>query len=346
MEGDTFTHFLCLCPFHGNSDSPAFVVDKHKGLWYCNNPSCAMTGPIEELIRRVKGLNYFQARRLLLKYKDATGTSFSAQMEEILEKGPQFVQFPESPVERMHDQFPGSKGHEYMLKRGFTDDTLQHFQIGYSDKKDMVIVPMHDPNGMLVGFVGRSASATDKTFKNSKKLPKSLTAWNFHRAKNTGDTVIVCEASFDAMRIHQAGYPNVVALLGGSFNNYYAQQLGKTFTNIVVMSDMDKKIYYPNCRKCNYQTCVGHRPGRALGWSIVERMPGKRVLWAVYNDDEIYPIIGREKPVKDASDMTDDEIRTCLRNAVPTFRYEQLEMEEKYEAIEQERACNRAASML
>jgi hypothetical protein len=103
------------------------------------------------------------------------------------------------------------------------------------------------------------------------------------------------------------------------------------------MSDMDKKIYYPNCRKCNYATCVGHRPGRALGWSIVERMPNKRVLWAIYNDEEIYPIIGRDKPAKDASDMTDEEIRQCLRNAVPTYRYEQLEMEEKYEKIEQER---------
>jgi hypothetical protein len=305
-----------------------------------------MTGQIEELIRRIKNLNYFQAKRLLLKYKDSTGTTFSAQMEEILEKGPQFVQFPEEPVKRMTSQFMGSPGHDYMKSRGFADETLEHFEIGYSDKKDMVIVPMHDPNGMLIGFVGRRASASDKTFKNSTKLPKSLTAWNFHRAKTTGETVIVCEASFDAMRIHQAGYPNVVALLGGSFNNYYAEQLGKHFSNIIVMSDMDKKIYYPNCRKCNYQTCTGHRPGRSLGWSIVERMPNKRVLWAIYNDEEIYPILGRDKPVKDSSDMTDDEIRQCLRNAVPTYRYEQLEMEEKYEQIEQDRACARAASML
>jgi DNA primase len=338
---DTFTHFLCLCPFHGNSDTPALAVDKYKGLWNCFNPSCAMAGNIEELLRLQKNLTYFQAKRVLLKFKDASGTSFSEQMEEILEKGPVFQPFPTEPVERLTAQFMGSKGHDYMKGRHFSDETLAHFGIGYSDKKDMVTVPMHDPDGMLIGFVGRSIEG--KQFKNSKKLPKSLTAWNFHRAKLTGDTVIVVEATFDAMRIHQAGYPNVVALLGGSFNNFYAQQLGKTFSTIIVMTDMDKKIYYPNCRKCNYQTCVGHRPGRDLGWSIVERMPRKNVLWAIHDDDNIYPTWPLEGYrlgfAKDSSDMNDDEIRKCLRSAVPTHRYEELDMEEKYETIERNRVA-------
>jgi hypothetical protein len=334
---DTFTHFLCLCPFHGNSDTPALAVDKYKGLWNCFNPACSMAGSIEEMLRLRQGLNYFQSKRLLQKHKDASGTSFSEQMEEILEKGATFKPFPEAPVLRMHEQFWNSPGHEYMKSRHFTDETLEHFGIGYSDKKNMVVVPMHDPDGMLVGFVGRSIEG--KAFKNSDGLPKSLTAWNFHRAKLCGDTVIVVESSFDAMRIHQAGYPNVVALLGGSFNKFYAQQLGKTFSTIIVMTDMDPKIYYPNCRKCNYQSCTGHRPGRSLGWSIVERMQSTRVLWGIYNEDVIFPTWPlhpyRHGFAKDISDMHDDEIRQCLRNAVSTLRYEQLDMEEKYEAIEQ-----------
>ena len=38
------------------------------------------------------------------------------------------------------------------------------FSLGYSEKQDMVTVPVHSPDGMPVGFVGRSIEG--KEFKN------------------------------------------------------------------------------------------------------------------------------------------------------------------------------------
>jgi len=193
---------------------------------------------------------------------------------------------------------------------------------------------MHDPKGMPIGLIGRTPSHTDKRFKNSTNLPKSKTTWNFHRAKRTGDTVIVCEASYDAMRIHQAGYPNVVALLGGHVTPYHLEQLGRHFSTIIIMTDFDKKQYRANCRACknrkfkhNEVRCKGHRPGRELGHQIADALSHKRILWATYDDKCVFP-----NGAKDASDMTDDEIRQCLKNAISHVEYSLWDIEDSLAA--------------
>ena len=334
VVSDTSTHFLAYCPFHGNTDSPAFAVDKGKGLWTCFNPSCMEAGSLPDLLRRLRKLNPFQAQRVILKKRSEFTTPFADRMREALSKPEDFVEFSQAVLDRMAADFKGSVAEEYMKSRGFTDETLEYFGVGYSAKKDMVAVPMHDPNGMPIGVIGRTPSHESKQFKNSVGLPKAKTAWNFHRAKRHGDTVIICEASYDAMRIHQAGYPNVVALLGGSVTPYHLEQLSRHFSKIIVMTDFDKKQYRPNCRACQRVDfkpgevrCVGHRPGRDLGRSLVKGLPNKKVMWAAYDDTCVFP-----HDAKDASDMTDDEIRQCLRNAVTNLQYSQWNIEEKVAA--------------
>jgi hypothetical protein len=232
-----------------------------------------------------------------------------------------------------------SKAQDYMRSRHFEHDVLNHFRVGFSPEKwvkskktgkpylkqDMIIVPMHDPKGMPVGLIGRTIEG--KQFRNSDNLPKSLTMFNLHRAKKYGATVIIVESSFDVMRIHQAGYPNVVALLGGSLSPQQIKQLNRYFDTIIIMTDFDKKrIEKPGtCNKCKTYICQGHRPGRELGHKIAASLPNKRVLWAAFDDECVFPykpLKGyRDKPAKDPGDMTDDEIRQCLRNAVSHYQY-------------------------
>lgn len=330
VASETGTHFLCYCPFHGNTDSPAFAVDKYKGLWTCFNPSCLNSGTLPDLLKRLKGLNPFQTLRIINKAKSHQAVDLHAAAVAAMEKVPEFVEFPQSVLDTAAVALKGSIAEEYMHSRGFTDETLEYFGVGYSAKQNMVIVPMHDPKGVPIGLIGRTPSHTDKRFKNSTNLPKSKTAWNFHRARRTGDTVIVCEASYDAMRIHQAGYPNVVALLGGHVTPYHLEQLGRTFSTIILMTDFDKKQYRPNCRQCkdvtfkvNEVKCVGHRPGRDLGRSIADGLNHKRILWAAYDDKVVFP-----HEAKDASDMTDEEIRQCLRHAVSNVEYSMWNIED------------------
>ena len=337
IDSDTYTHFLCLCPFHSNTDSPAFAVDKTGGMFYCFNPACQNAGTLVELVRRVKHVNPFKAERIILKAKHAEISDFASRFTKAMESKQEFPSMSVEKVESLHSALWTSPALDYMRGRGFEDDTLEFFKIGFSEKRvypppyksrpDMVVVPMHDIDGNPIGVVGRSLEG--KVFKNSAGLPKSQTAWNIHRAKRHGQAVVVCESTFDAMRIHQAGYPNVIALLGGHASESILEQINRHFSVVINMTDFDKKQYHPNCRACRgvhfapgETPCLGHRPGRDLGREIVNALPNKRVLWAAFDDSCVYP-----HGAKDASDMTDDEIRQCLRNAVSNLAYTQWSIE-------------------
>lgn len=273
--------------------------------------------------------------RVINKYQNEQRTPLIDRIQEAM-KPSEFPSMSVEKVQQLHDALWDSPALEYMRGRGLSDETLRYFMVGYSPERiypppyksrpEMVVVPMHDIAGKPVGVVGRSI--VDKRFKNSSKLPKSLTAWNIHRAKKY-DTVIVCESTFDAMRIHQAGYPNVVALLGGHASAPILEQLSRHFAKIILMTDFDKKRYEANCRKCKDKPlvegirCVGHRDGRELGRAIIKGLPNKKIMWAAYDDTCVFP-----HNAKDASDMTDDEIRQCLRNAISNLQYSLWNIEE------------------
>lgn len=327
IVSDTSTNFLCYCPFHGNTDTPAFSISKSSGAWSCFNPSCFDFGDLTDLVRRVKKITPFAAMRAIIKFRHEHSTPFSDRIAAVMEKPVEFVEFPQENIDRMVAAFPGSVAEDYMLSRGMEKDTLRYFEVGYSEARGLVTVPMHDPKGMPVGVIGRTPSHTDKTFKNSVGLPKSKTMWNFHRAKKYGDTLIICEASYDAMRIYQAGYPNVCALLGGHLTDHHVQQIQRHFARVIIMTDFDPKQYRPNCRVCDYKKCVGHRPGRDLGRTLVKRLPTTKMMWGAYDDTCVFP-----HGAKDASDMTDDEIRQCLREAVSNLTYSQWNIEERVAA--------------
>lgn len=313
--------FLCYCPFHGNRNTPSFSVSKLSGDFICFNGACAEFGDLLGLVKSTLRKGDFEAMRIISRAKTETVVSFKEQLQEALQPPVEFVEFDKALVASMQQDFwKDSQGLEYMRNRGFEDSVLKDYGIGFSVKRQLVTVPMYTEAGVLVGVIGRGIGP-DKVFKNSRKLPTSKTLWNMHKARRTGDVVVICEASFDAMRISQAGYPNVVACLGGNFSQYHKDQLDKNFSTIVIMTDFDdmEKHKYVGCRKCialNHKSCVGHSPGRMLGNAIAEKLTNKQVRWAAYDHKVIYP-----HQAKDAGDMTIEEIRQCLKNAVGNYEY-------------------------
>ena len=321
IVGETGNDFLCFCPYHGNRFTPSFSVSRTSGAFLCFNHACGEAGTLVDLIKATTQSNHFEALRLLAQFKTEGRISLKERRARREER--KIPNFPQEVLDRMKSDFwNDSPALEYMRGRGFTDSTLEEYGIGYSAQKNLVATPMHDIDGNPVGVVGRSIDG-DKRFKNSVGLPTSQSLWNIHRARRKGDTVIICEANFDAMRIAQAGYPNVVACLGGNFSPYHAEQLAYNFTNIIIMTDNDDlaKHTYKGCKKCaarGFSVCRGHNPGRALGASIAAEMTkrGKVVRWASYDEKTVYP-----HGVKDAGDMTDEEIRQCLKSTVSNFVY-------------------------
>lgn len=332
VESETDVVFLAYCPFHGNKDTPSFAVSKDEGLFLCYNPACARSGNLMQLIKWVGNLDDFGAKRLIAKSKRSAG-NILAELSKYTDPVENFPEFKHkdranyaSDIRR--DFWLYAEPQIYMRDRGFEKGTLKKFDIGYDMKvevkpkeyMDMVCVPMHDPMGdHVVGYIRRSLK--DKVFRNTKGLPTSDSLFNIHRAKRTGDTCIIVEASFSAMRLDQCGYPNAVSCLMGHFSQEHASLINKYFTNVVIMTDYDdkKKHVYPGCRKCKSagsNLCMGHNPGEELGMKIASMLPRQNLMWAHYGGSTRFP-----EGVKDPDDMDDETIRHSIKNAISHFEY-------------------------
>jgi DNA primase len=296
IVSETGTDFLCLCPFHHNTDSPAFAVSYLKGLYVCYNQNCNSAGTVLDLVKQLTNRNDYEALRFIQSNKLTQEEALEEELRDILDEKPDFVEFPEQTLKNLHDGLKESKqAQDYLSSRKINSEAWSSFKIGYSSAQGMVTVPLHSPDGISVGIIGRSIK--DKRFKNSVNLPRNKTMFNLHRAKREGGTIIVCESSFDVIRLWQAGYPNAVGTLGGSISDVNIQNLNKYASTIIIMTDNDQA-------------------GRSLGMTIANKLKNKNILWAQYDHGVLYP-----HSAKDVGDMTDEEIKQCIKNAIPHFEY-------------------------
>jgi len=289
-------NLVIYCPFHNNTHSPSFYISEENGAWLCFNPACGETGNIIQLIKKVTGKNDFESIRLISSKEAERLDNFDEALNQMFEEKPDFIEFDQKKLDDLTLELTLNKqARDYFESRGINQASMTYFKLGYSEAQGMVIVPVHSPDGIPVGLVGRSI--TEKKFKNSTNLPKNKTLFNIHRAKKIGDHVIIVESSFDAIRVHQSGFPNVVATLGGHISPDNINLLNRYFNKITIMTDADEA-------------------GRALGLSISNKLKNKDILWASYTYGKIYP-----HDAKDSGDMTEAEIQSCIKNAVSDVEY-------------------------
>ena len=288
--------FVCYCPFHKNTDSPSFAVSYQKGLYVCYNPMCNARGQVLDMVKSLTNRNDFEAMRYIYSHKLNPQQVMEEELASLLDDKPEFEEFSQATLDKLYtDIVTSPRAVDYFRSRNIFTEAIDYFKLGYSEKQDMVTVPLHSPDGLPVGIIGRSIEG--KTFKNSPNLPRNKTMFNLHRAKRQGGTIIVVESSFDAIRLWQAGYPNAVATLGGSISDININHLNKYSSTLVLMVDNDSA-------------------GRALGYNIATKLKNKNVLWAHYDENNIYP-----DSAKDVGDMTDEQIKMCIKNAIPHFEY-------------------------
>jgi DNA primase len=270
VESEVDSDYIIFCPYHNNSRSPAGEIDKTNGTFFCF--SCHKIANLVEFVMHTSGRTYFESVRFI-KSKE-TQTDLEKQINQALFTKPDFTQYDELLIQRLNQQAVDSpRAMRYYTGRLVTDKSVEKFKLGFSEKQDMVTIPVHSPDGMAVGFVGRSIEG--KEFKNTPGLPKAKLLFNLHRVK-TADKVYVVESSFDAIRLDQVGFP-AVATLGANVSNIQIELLKKYFNNIIVIADNDEA-------------------GGNMKTKIIEKL-GSRVS-----------VITLEKQYKDIGDMMDEDI--------------------------------------
>jgi DNA primase len=271
IEAEFGNDFIVYCPYHNNSRTPAGEVAKDSGLFFCFG--CQTTKNLEEFIMFTTGRSYFETARYI-KSKE-TETSIEAAVNKAMYAAPDFVQYDEVLIKRLNNQaLESPRAIRYYAGRNITEDSIKKFSLGYSEKQDMITIPVHSPDGMTIGFVGRSVEG--KEFKNTPGLPKSKVLFNLHRVK-TSSIIYVVESSFDAIRLDQVGFP-AVATLGANVSASQIKLLEKYFNNVVLVADNDEA-------------------GVIMKDKLIEKLGS---LISVVNIDKKY---------KDIGDMDDDAIR-------------------------------------
>jgi DNA primase len=233
IEGEVDTDFIIFCPFHGNHRTPAGEIDKSTGFFFCF--SCHKISDLTEFVMHVSGRTYFEAERFI--YSKKTISNIADEINNKLIEKPLYVPFDEILIQRLNIQaLESPRAIRYYSGRQISEDSIRKFKLGYSEKQDMVTIPVASPDGLSVGFVGRSIDGKD--FKNTPGLPKSKILFNLHRVKSS-NRIYVVESSFDAIRLDQVGMP-AVATLGSNVSNFQIDLLKKYFNEIVVIADNDE----------------------------------------------------------------------------------------------------------
>ena len=233
VPSQTESNFLIFCPFHNNNRTPAGTISKEKGLFFCFG--CQTSKNLTEFVMAISNRTYFEAVRFI-KQKDKE-TDIEKLVNKKLVIAPEFVQFDEVLIKRLNNQaLDTPRAMNYFHGRRITQDSVIKFSLGYSEKQDYVTIPVQSPDGMTIGFVGRSIEGKD--FKNTPGLQKSKVLFNLHRVRSS-KFVYVVESSFDAIRLDQVGFP-AVATLGANVSSVQMQLLEKYFSDVILVADNDE----------------------------------------------------------------------------------------------------------
>lgn len=251
------TSFNTCCPFH-TEKTPSFSVSPGRGIFKCFG--CGKGGDSVAFLKE-KGFDYPDALRYIAKkYKIEVVEEETGFVDVEGDKKRQ-IRATASAVQAhfsmSQSETPGIK---YWKDRGFTEETLEEFGVGYCDgtKPDHVIdsdlsdtgsindkgnlifykrstIPLLDGKGNVIGWAGRSIEpeATGAKYINSpntKIYNKSTHLYNLHRASRSireKGEVWVVEGYADVMAAWQSGLHNVVGLCGTALTDAHVNQLRK-----------------------------------------------------------------------------------------------------------------------
>jgi DNA primase len=256
-----------LCPFHGEK-TPSFVVTPARETWHCFG--CGEGGDIFSFVMRREGLTFPEALKQLaakagieIDERTSREDAHKARLREVLEQAIAFYHVV------LTQSKTGAPALEYLHGRGFTDETIAKFQLGWApggwdqmikmlqsrrnvnvaelaevgltssrpgsrgayDKfRNRVIFPIRDASGAAVGIGGRILPGATSTDSNAPKYLNSPATVLFDKSR----TLYLIERARGEMRkadeaVLVEGYTDALMAHQAGFENVVAS-LGTALT--------------------------------------------------------------------------------------------------------------------
>ena len=296
-------HGYCPLPNHnGKRNSPSFSANLEKGIFQCFG--CGAKGNLLEFaalmekvdpkdgpaFRKVAGE---LQKRFCPELGDKKGTAEKPAPKPAKPKEPELPVVVNAPLDFELKGLDAK--HPYLLKRGFTQATIDHFGLGFCSRgylKDRLAIPLHDHEGKLVGYAGRVVDDSKITEDNPRyrfpgererdgkifEFRKTLFLYNGYRIKAPVDDLIVVEGFTGVWWLFQNGLSNVVATMGADCSERQAElivSLVKPNGMVWIMPDgsVPGKLTDAGLR-CAQSLLMQISPYRAVRW--VKLQDGKQ----------------------------------------------------------------------
>ena len=232
-------HVQGPCPIHQGQRRDAFHADLQRHIFHCF--CCQQGGGVLELVAGLEGCSIRQAGLLLQEWFGAPKIGLACDAE--------CQPAPRREGERMVTPLrftlqPIDGAHPYLKQRGIQPDTAAHFGVGYYAGPGLmqgrVVIPIHDEQGRLLAYAGRSLDGGAPKYKLPTGFRKATVLFNLDRAAACRqDSVIVVEGFFDCLKVHQAGHRSVIGLMGCCLSPRQEDLLMERFGRVVLLLDAD-----------------------------------------------------------------------------------------------------------
>lgn len=233
------------CPIHGGEGRDAFHVNLQRSVFHCF--ACGAGGNLLDLVAALEGCSIREAAlRLQQRHglSDASGSwaRFTPLKEEKLVTKKREVNPP------LSFSLTVNQSHPYLSARGLTASTAAYFGVGLFAgpglMRGRIAIPIHDERGRLIAYCGRAVDQSEPRYRFPPGFQKSRVLFNYHRASDAADateasSVIVVEGFFDCMRVHQAGFRWVIALMGATLSEAQKDLIAGRFRNVLLLLDGD-----------------------------------------------------------------------------------------------------------
>jgi DNA primase len=278
------------CPIHGGEGRDAFHVNLKRSVFHCF--ACGAGGNQLDFAAALEGCSVREAAlRLHQRYGlPDVGSTAPAGRPGSRREGKLVTKKREgNPALTFSLALNGA--HSYLASRGLTPSTAACFGVGFFAGRGLlsgrIAIPVHDEHGRLIAYCGRALDPAAPRYRFPPGFQKSRVLFNYHRACDVGaapggQSVIIVEGFFDCMRVHQAGFPYVVGLMGAVLSGTQRELIVRRFSNVTLLLDADA-----TGRSATVRIAAALRPFCA----VTERSPGSGCQPDQLSADQIRQIL-------------------------------------------------------
>lgn len=218
------------CPAHDDT-TPSFAIHIEEGGWKCR-AGCGSNGDLAVLVDLITGEGVPEARERIKRMTPYDTESMLRLLDRVEEKSAFEIQ----EAKNVDLSYEEGKLHKYMFDRGFNEETMLRWRVGFDEEKQLVVIPLYF-DGVLVALVRRAIWG--KVYINSEGISNGKYLMGLDHIPPSTREVFLVEGPMDAMWMSQHGYP-AVAAMGSSISDSQLDILRRRFYKVTTLFDNDK----------------------------------------------------------------------------------------------------------